>query len=287
MEKYYVQEDGFARVLIHDFEGVMTKIAKLGYAGIEIFYALHGGYTPKGLKDFLGSIGMEVLGSHVELQDTDEQLKYLPDTGCKYIICPGIHVTTEEEAYAAAAALNENGRKAKSVGMKYGYHNHASDFSLVGGKMINDILIENTDPDLVAFEIDVAWAWRAGVNAAEYIKKFPGRFELIHVKETATPPADSPFGKAMPKRDPKAPPRKMERGPDGWPVMTPEQAAAMEKGLSINCELGRGIIDMPAIKLAADAQEGITPFYVVERDYAWTGDIFTTLAHDAGYLRAL
>ena len=146
--------------------------------------------------------------------------------------------------------------------------------------MINDILIENTDPDLVAFEIDVAWAYRAGVDAAEYIRKHSGRFELIHVKETKAQMGKLSFMK---------PPKKgfrMERDISGWPKMTPEQAAEMDKFLSINCELGKGIVDMKAIKAAADAQ-GFTPYYIVERDYAWTGDIFTTLAADSGYLRAL
>jgi sugar phosphate isomerase/epimerase len=283
MEKYYVQQCGFARELIHDYEGVMTRVAKLGYTGVELFYALHGGYSPQGLKDFLASIGMVVLSSHVDLENTDEQLNYLPDTGCEYIICPGVHIGSIEDAYKAAEILNENGRKAKSVGMKYGYHNHASDFHSFEGKMINDILIENTDPDLVAFEIDVAWAWRAGVNAAEYIKKHPGRIELIHVKETKAPENPSQFMRPI-KTD--GPPRKMERGPSGWPLMTPEEEERMNKALSINCQLGTGIIDMPAIKAAADLQ-GIDVKYVVERDYAWTGDIFTTLAHDAGYLRCL
>ena len=282
MEKYYVQQDGFARELIHDYEGVMTRVAKLGFAGVELFYALHGGYSPQGLKDFLASIGMEVLGSHVDLENTDEQLKYLPDTGCKYIICPGIYVGSLEDAYKTAEIMNENGRKAKSVGMKYGYHNHASDFQSIDGKMINDIFIENTDPDLVAFEIDVAWAWRAGVNAAEYIKKYPGRFELIHVKETKAPENKSQFMRPM---KPGAP-RMMKRSASGWPEMTPEEEERMNQALSINCQLGTGIINMPAIKASADLQ-GIDTKYVVERDYAWTGDIFTTLAHDAGYLRCL
>lgn len=280
MEKFYVQEDSFARVLIHDFEGVMTKVAKLGYAGIEIYYKLHGGYTPQGLKDFLASIGMEVLGSHVDLEDTDEQLSYLPGTGCKYIICPGVHVSSLEEAYRAAETLNENGRKAKSVGMKYGYHNHSNDFLSFDGKMINDIFIENTDPDLVTFEIDVAWAWRAGVNAAEYISRHPGRFELVHVKETEKPAAASSFMK------PPSGGFSMKRGPDGWPLLTPEQEADMQKRLSVNCELGRGIIDMPAIVAAFD-NHPVKPEYVVERDYAWTGDIITTLEADAKFLRAL
>ncbi len=281
MDKFYVQLDGFSRQLVHDYEGVMTKVAKLGYNGIEIFYGLHGGYSPEGLKDFLASINMEVLSSHVEIEDTDENLAYLPGTGCKYIVCPGIAVTNEEEAYAAARELNELGKRAKSVGMKYGYHNHANDFLEVGGKMINDILIENTDPDLVTFEIDVAWAYRAGVDAAEYIKKHSGRFELIHVKETKEFPM-----KLMIMKPPKKGAFKMERDISGWPKMTPEQEAKMEEGLSINCEMGKGLIDMKKIKENADAQ-GFTPYYIVERDYAWTGDIFTTLAADAGYLRAL
>ncbi len=280
MDKFYVQLDGFSRQLVHDYEGVMTKVARLGYNGIEIFYGLHGGYSPEGLKAFLGSIGMEVLSSHVDIQDTDKNLEYLPGTGCKYIICPGLAITSYDEAMEAAEKLNALGRRAKEAGMKYGYHNHSNDFLEVEGKMINDILIENTDPELVAFEIDVAWAYRAGVDAAEYIRKNSGRFELLHVKETLPQKEKLTFMK---------PPKegfRMERDISGWPKMTPEQAAMMDKFLSINCELGKGIVDMKAIKAAADAQ-GFTPYYIVERDYAWTGDIFTTLAADAGYLRAL
>jgi len=282
MDKFYVQQDGFSRVLIHDYEGVMTKIAKMGYSGIEIFYGLHGGYTPQGLKDFLASIGMTVIGSHVELSDMDEHLKYLPGTGCKYIICPGIHVGSVEEAKRAAEDFNEWGRKAKSVGMKFGYHNHNNDFNSYDGQVVNDIFIEYTDPELVTFEIDVAWAWRAGFNAADYIRKHSGRFELIHVKETERTEgtfAPPPFPKGMK-------PLSRERGPHGWPVMDAEQEAWMDSGLSINCQLGKGVINMPDIKLAADAQS-VEANYVVERDYAWTGDILTTLAHDAGYLSAL
>ena len=168
MDQFYVQLDGFSRQLVHDYEGVMMKVARLGYSGIEIFYGLHGGYSPEGLRDFLKSIGMVVLSSHVDIQDTDQNLDYLPGTGCKYIICPGMAITSREEALQAAEQLNALGERAKAVGMKYGYHNHSNDFLEVDGKMINDILIENTDPDLVAFEIDVAWAYRAGVDSKAF-----------------------------------------------------------------------------------------------------------------------
>ena len=82
--------DSFSRQLVHDYEGVMTKIAGLGYNGVEIFYGLHGGYTAEGLKKFFNSINLEVISSHVETEDTEENLKYLPRTGCKYIINPGL-----------------------------------------------------------------------------------------------------------------------------------------------------------------------------------------------------
>lgn len=277
MDNYYVQLDSFSRELVKDYEGSMEKVARMGYKGIEIYYGLHGGYTPEGLKEFLNSIGMEVLGSHVDLEDTDKNLDYLPGTGCKYLVCPGIAITSYEEAIDAAKTLNEMGRKAKSVGMRYAYHNHGNDFLPVDGKLINDILIENTDPELVTFEIDLAWAYRAGTDAAEYIRKFPDRFELIHVKETKEFPHEMRIRKGR---------KPGERDASGWPKMTPEEWAEMEKGLSVNCQLGSGLVDMKAVKAAADLQS-FSPYYIVEREYAWTGDMFTTLAADAGYLKAL
>ena len=280
MDKFYVQMDSFSRQLVHDYEGVMTKIAQLGYNGVEIFYGLHGGYTAEGLKKFFNSINLEVISSHVETEDTEENLKYLPRTGCKYIINPGLAVTNVKEAYETAKFLNDMGRKAKNAGMKYGYHNHSNDFLKLGDKMICDILIEETDPELVAFELDIAWAYRADVDAAEYIRKYPGRFELIHVKETKEFPMKLDFMKPIPKD------KQGEKDISGWPKLDPEAAKKLDEGLSINCELGKGIVDMRAVKMSADAQP-CPPLYIVERDYAWTGDIFTTLAADAGYLRAL
>ena len=61
--------------------------------------------------------------------------------------------------------------------------NYDPSIDVYSGKRVIDIFMENTDPDLVTFELDAAWAWRAGVNAAEFIREHSGRFELIHVKE--------------------------------------------------------------------------------------------------------
>ena len=142
-------------------------------------------------------------------------LEYLPETGVKFIVCPGLHVGSREEAYEKAELLNQLGKKAKAAGLRYGYHNHNNDFDRYGDETVIDIFLNNTDPDLVTFELDAAWAWRAGVNAAEFVNAHAGRFDLIHVKETSKVlgPEDDLhhlFGQ-------------VKRGPDGRPIFTPSR----------------------------------------------------------------
>ena len=158
------------------------------------------------------------------------------------------------------------------------YRNHDNDFDLYDGKRVIDIFLENTDPSLVTFELDAAWAWRAGVNAADFVREHAGRFELIHVKETSrvlTEDDKNLFKKMGPVR----------RAEDGSPLFTPEQKALLNEHQKINCKLGDGIINMPELKKAADAQ-GVKA-YIVEREYAYTGDNYTTILADREYLSKL
>jgi len=186
-------------------------------------------------------------------------------------------VGSKEEAYEKAELLNQLGKKAKAAGLRYGYHNHNNDFDRYGDETVIDIFLNNTDPDLVTFELDAAWAWRAGVNAAEFVNAHAGRFDLIHVKETS---------KVLgPEDDMKHLFGQVKRGPDGRPMFTPEQKALFEEHQKINCKLGDGLINMPELKKAADAQ-GVKA-YIVEREYAYTGDNFTTILADREYLSAL
>jgi len=277
MKEIYVQTASFSRELTEDFHGSLEKIAKAGYSGVELFNEIYGGYTAAGLKDYLASLGMVAIGAHVNIDKTEQQLDYLAEAGCKYVVCPGLRISSEDEALKAAENLNLYGEKTKEYGMIYGYHNHHSDFHVFGGKRVIDILLENTDPQKVTFEVDVGWVWRAGIDASEFISSYPGRFRLIHVKETSRVlgPEDD-FGQLF---------RNVKRGPDGKPIFTPEQMKKLEEHRKINCKLGQGIINMPEIRRAADAQGAEA--YIVEREYAYTGDIFTSLAEDLEYLRSI
>ena len=277
MKEIYVQTASFSREIAEDFNGSVQKIADAGYTGLELFNELYGGYSPSELRKYLASLGLSVIGAHVNIDKTDEQLAYLPETGCQYLVCPGLHVGSKEEAYNAAETLNKLGKKAKEYGMIYGYHNHNSDFDKYGDETVIDILIKNTDPNYVIFELDAGWAWRAGVNAAEFVKKYSGRFSLIHVKETARV-----FG---PEDDFRKLFKDVKFDENKRPIFTPEVKAKFEEHRKNNCKLGEGILNMPELKPVADAQG--TKAYIVEREYGYTGDIFTSLAEDAQYLSKL
>ncbi|HEX2999422.1 MAG TPA: sugar phosphate isomerase/epimerase [Armatimonadota bacterium] len=277
MKDVYVQTASFSRELGADFHGSLEKIAAAGYAGLELFNGIYGGYSPSELKQYLKSLGLTVVGAHVDIAKMDEQLEYLPDTGCEFVVCPGLMIDSAEGAYRSAELLNQMGAKTREHGMRYGYHNHNSDFDVFNGEHVIDILIKNTDPELVTFELDAGWAWRAGIDAAAFIRSYSGRFCLIHIKETTRVlgPEDD-FRKLF---------ADVKRGPDGWPILTPEIKAKLDEHRKINCKLGDGLINVPELKKAADAQG--TRAYIVEREYGYTGDIFTSLAEDCAYLRGM
>lgn len=277
MNKVYVQTASFSHELHSDFHASLEKISKAGYCGLEMFDGIYGGYSSKELKDYLNSINLEVISAHIRMECLDEELSYLPDTGCKYLICPGLHIDSRDAAYKAARQLNLWGAASNAAGLRFGYHNHNNDFDVYEDQTVIDILIQNTDPKLVMFELDAAWSWRAGVNAADFIRRYSGRFELIHVKETSRM-----FG---PQDNLKEIFAGIKHDANGRPIFSEEQKAIFEEHRKINCKLGDGIINMPEIEVAADAQGAQA--YIVEREYGYTGDIFTSLSEDCAYLKAL
>jgi sugar phosphate isomerase/epimerase len=83
-----------------------------------------------------------------------------------------------------AMQMNEIGIKTKAAGLQYAYHNHNYEFEkMPDGTFGYDVLVNNTDHDLVKFEIDCGWMCAGGADPVSYFKKYPGRFSMIHVKE--------------------------------------------------------------------------------------------------------
>ena len=83
-----------------------------------------------------------------------------------------------------AEAMNDLGSKAKAAGLQYAYHNHNYEFEkMLDGSYGYDVLVNNTDHELVKFEIDCGWMCAAGADPVAYMTTYPGRFKMIHVKE--------------------------------------------------------------------------------------------------------
>jgi len=168
-----------------DFAGTLEKVAKIGYKGVE--FAGYGGISAKEMRNYLDSFGLKATGSHVAFdiltRNLDEVIEYNLEIGNKYIICPWKEYKGREDYVKTAELLNEIGRKCKDNGLKFGYHNHADEFESFDGEYGLDIIYKNTDPQLVAAEIDTYWVYYAGVDPVDYIKKYTGRCPLVHLKD--------------------------------------------------------------------------------------------------------
>lgn len=277
MKDIYLITASFVGEITRDFDNYMRMTKKAGYKGIEMYKCPYDQYSGKELRKLIESYGLTAISCHVDTAESDKMIANLLDTGVQFMVNPGLRVQSRDDAFRGAETLNEIGKKCKEAGLRYGYHNHNNDFDVYDGKSVIDIFMENTDPDYVTFEIDAAWAWRAGVNAAQFITDHAGRVDLVHVKETARvlgPEDDLSHLFKNAKRDEK-----------GFPIFTEEMREIFKEHQKINCRLGEGIINMPEIKKAADAQ-GVKA-YIVEREYAWTGDPYTTILDDYEYLSKL
>jgi sugar phosphate isomerase/epimerase len=90
---------------------------------------------------------------------------------------------TEADARKAIADFNQFGRTMKDAGLTFFYHNHGYEPVPYGDGTLLDLIIRETDPSLVSFEMDVLWTFLPGVDPAALIRKYPGRFKLMHIKD--------------------------------------------------------------------------------------------------------
>ncbi|HAH23433.1 MAG TPA: xylose isomerase [Prolixibacteraceae bacterium] len=176
-----------------DLKSTLEKVAKIGYNSCEAagYNASDGTFYGMAAKEFvalLNSLGMPLNSSHTTFE-LDSAHKVIGDTaaaGAKYIVYPFLAEkfrTNLDGWKATAEKFNKMGEIAKSHGIRFGYHNHAFEFEKMENQIPYDLLLTQTDPSLVTFEMDTYWVTRGGQNPVDYIKKYPGRFALWHIKD--------------------------------------------------------------------------------------------------------
>ena len=108
-------------------------------------------------------------------------------TGQRYVISPFLEESlrqTEDDLKRFMEVFNKCGDLCKKAGMKFGYHNHDFEFSQkLNGKTVYDLILTNTDPSGVIQQLDTGNLYNGGAKAIDMVKKYPGRFESMHVKD--------------------------------------------------------------------------------------------------------
>jgi sugar phosphate isomerase/epimerase len=171
-----------------DFPGALRRVAELGYTGVEVAGTF--GLSGAELAQTLAGLGLKCVSAHVPLADLRANLSREIDTylvaGADFLICPWLPPDQrggEADYRALAAELNRMGEVCVSHGLQFCYHHH--DFELVkfNGKYGLDILLEESDPAHVQLEADTYWLEFGGEDPATYLRRWPGRVPLLHLKD--------------------------------------------------------------------------------------------------------
>jgi sugar phosphate isomerase/epimerase len=169
-----------------DAKGTMTALSKMGYKLFESYSKdPFWGMSADEAVAFLNEIDVRMVSTHLGLADINEPLvEKAAKVGLEYIICPAIGPQKDLDAWKQKASeFNMKGELCKKYGIKFGYHNHSYSFAFVNGMKGQKVLLDNTDPSLVCYELDMCWSEAAGENTIEHLKEFGSRYELCHVKQ--------------------------------------------------------------------------------------------------------
>ncbi len=184
-----VQLYTFRNDMAADALGTLKKIAALGIKQIESAKSSKGHYyglTPKEMKKACTDLGMTLRSGHVHIDDKWKQtMDDAAASGQEYLICSTMPTDgqTTDNYKKVAETFNKAGEACKKLGLKFGYHNHEYEFASHDGNVLYDVLLNNTEAELVNMEMDLGWVIVAGKNPLDYFKKYPGRFPLWHLKD--------------------------------------------------------------------------------------------------------
>ncbi len=188
-----------------NYEGTLKQVSALGFQEVEAagFYDR----SPAQVKAAMDAAGLRCVSAHYPadqlVQRFDAILAFHKELGtAHYIICafpgfrdPGranglshkqmVHAFTPDDWKWNAEQFNTWGRKAKAAGFQFGYHNHTMEFQQGSGGVPYQLLLKETDPALVTMELDCGWVTVGGGSPEYYLRTYPDRISMLHVKDFA------------------------------------------------------------------------------------------------------
>ena len=168
-----------------DLPGVLAAIHKIGYTEVETYWNVYTHPAPE-LKQMIEDSGLRVPSGHFNYDGFEGKLDYAAALGVEYMVCPMLPMqmwTSLDGFKQAAAQLNQWGEQVKSRGMRLGYHNHNYEFRSFGGSTGFDVLMSQTNPNLVCLEMDCYWVAEAGRDPLQIFESLGTRIQLLHLKD--------------------------------------------------------------------------------------------------------
>lgn len=207
-----------ASSLAEDVPGTLKGLSKIGYKYVET-----AGFAKLSANEFgkaIADAGLKCPSAHLRFTTADPGPLFedARAVGAHYAVSSvliakpagdsmgsfmnALSSLTIDDFKKTAELANQIGAKAKQAGLQYAYHNHNFEFKDRGNGQIGyDVLLKETDPELVKFELDCGWIVTAGYNPVDYFKKYPNRYRMIHVKDfvAGTKPTTDLGGESRPK----------------------------------------------------------------------------------------
>ena len=179
-----------------DHRGTMALLAEMGYKYLE--FGGTWGEDPAVLKEYMLGIGLIPLAGGTSMAPLQgdglrEAVEGCLSMGKKYLVCywpwmnSAENLTWDDVKFAVDESFRI-GEICRENGLRFALHNHYQEFGKLDDRVIYDYILAETDPELVTMEIDLYWAHKGGADITTYFEKYPGRFELVHVKDSYDTP---------------------------------------------------------------------------------------------------
>ncbi|MBX3120061.1 MAG: sugar phosphate isomerase/epimerase [Fimbriimonadaceae bacterium] len=169
-----------------DLPGTLNCLRQMDLNYVEL--AGFAGRSASEFRKLLDDHGLKASGAHVGIGDLESDFDTTIDAyktvGTDQIFVPWIGKDAYENGWASFAdRMNKMGARVQATGLQLGYHNHAFEFALEGGRPGLDVFYEAANPEYVKAQIDVYWVLDGGQNPAEYVRKLKGRVPSVHLKD--------------------------------------------------------------------------------------------------------
>jgi len=265
LKKIGIQLFSLPKLLEKDFRSAIKMLARMGYKEVELYGPFpfsadsakkswqaitpmlgfsgsgYFGHSPQDVKAILKDYGLKAPSIHTDLETLQTRMEQLGEAGdelgFKYVGLPAIPEEkrkTLDDYKIMAEEFNKIGEQAKDVGLKFAYHNHGYGLKEMNGQIPLNVILDQTDPSLVVFEMDIFWTTAGGANPLTYLKAYPNRYHLMHLKDMKEKVQFSGDGGS----------------PGEWIELFPYMTTA-----------GNGVMDLPSI-ITVGKKMGVKHFFV-------------------------